>query len=287
MSSFSYILPGGGGFLLIFVYFCSVMKIAIIGYGKMGRAIERIALERGHEIVSVIDADNTAEFDSDEFASADAAIEFTTPATAPENVMRAARRGVPVVCGSTGWYARKPEVEEAVLAAGSAMMASTNFSIGVHVFNNISRRLASIMGKLEQYEPSMTETHHIHKLDHPSGTAITIAEGIIDECPRINGWEETGVVWRNAPAEERDAAAAAAEEHRSTMAADRLPVLTYRDGEVPGIHAVKWESAVDTITIEHSAKSRDGFALGAVIAAEWIAGRKGIFTIDRMMQDIL
>ena len=263
------------------------MKIAIIGYGKMGRAIERIALERGHQIVSVIDADNTAEFDSDAFASADAAIEFTTPATAADNVMRAAGRGVPVVCGSTGWYARKAEVEEAVLAAGSALMASTNFSIGVHVFNNISRRLASIMGKLEQYEPSMTETHHIHKLDHPSGTAITIAEGIIDECPRINGWEETGVVWKNAADDERAAATAAAEEHRKNIAGDRLPILTCRDGEVPGIHAVKWESAVDSITIEHSAKSRDGFALGAVIAAEWLAHRKGIYTIDRMMQDIL
>lgn len=269
------------------MYFCNVMKIAIIGYGKMGHAIERIALERGHQIVSVIDVDNSAEFDSDAFASADAAIEFTTPSTAPENVMRAASRGVPVVCGSTGWYARKAEVEEAVLNAGSALLASTNFSIGVHVFNNISRRLAHIMGKLDQYAPSMQETHHIHKLDHPSGTAITIAEGVIDECPRIKGWEEEGVVWMNAPEQERDTQMAEAKEHHDRIEADKLPILTYRDGEVPGIHAVKWESPVDTITIEHSAKSRDGFALGAVIAAEWLAHRKGIFTIDRMMADIL
>ncbi|MDE5669381.1 MAG: 4-hydroxy-tetrahydrodipicolinate reductase [Duncaniella sp.] len=263
------------------------MKIAIIGYGKMGHAIERIALERGHQIVSVIDADNTAEFDSDAFASADAAIEFTTPSTAPVNIARSAERGVPVVCGSTGWADRRAEVEEAVLNAGSALIASSNFSIGVHVFNSISRRLARIMDKLEQYEPSMTETHHIHKLDHPSGTAITIADGILEECPRIKCWAETGVVWKNAPEQEREAQMAAAETRAGELGDDKLGILTYRDGEVPGIHKVKWESAVDTITIEHSAKSRDGFALGAVIAAEWIAHRKGIFTIDRMMEDIL
>ena len=133
----------------------------------------------------------------------------------------------------------------------------------------------------------MTETHHIHKLDHPSGTAITIADGILEECPRIKCWDETGVVWKNAPEQERDAQMAAAEARARELGDDKLGILTYRDGEVPGIHKVKWESAVDTITIEHSAKSRDGFALGAVIAAEWIAHRKGIFTIDRMMEDIL
>lgn len=253
----------------------------------MGHAIERIALERGHQIVSVIDADNADEFDSDAFASADAAIEFTTPSTAPGNVMRAAGRGVSVVCGSTGWYDRKAEVEEAVLKAGTALMASSNFSIGVHVFNNVSRRLARIMGKLEQYVPSMTETHHIHKLDHPSGTAITIAEGVIEECPRIKGWEETGVVRMDAAEQEREAQMAEAEAHAGELADGKMGILTFRRGEVSGIHAVKWESAVDTITIEHSAKSRDGFALGAVVAAEWIAHRKGIFTIDRMMEDIL
>ncbi|WP_300968369.1 NAD(P)-binding domain-containing protein, partial [uncultured Duncaniella sp.] len=131
------------------------MRIAIIGYGKMGHAIERIALERGHEIVSVIDAGNTDSFDSEEFASAEAAIEFTTPSTAPANIMRAASKGVPVVCGSTGWAERRAEVEKAVLDAGGALLASSNFSIGVHVFNNISRRLAHIMGKLPQYTPHL------------------------------------------------------------------------------------------------------------------------------------
>lgn len=263
------------------------MKIAIIGYGKMGHAIERIALERGHQIVSVIDADNTSEFDSDAFGSADAAIEFTTPSTAAENVMRAASRGVSVVCGSTGWYARKAEVEEAVINYGASLMASTNFSLGVHVFNDISRRLAHIMEKLDQYTPSMTETHHIHKLDHPSGTAITIAEGIISECPRINGWEETGVIWSNATPEEQNEQRALAEANEAGLDENRLGIRTYRRDEVPGIHSVAWDSAVDTITIEHSAKSRDGFALGAVIAAEWLAHRKGIYTIDQMMKDLL
>ena len=221
----------------------------------MGHAIERIALERGHQIVSVIYADNTAEFDSDAFASADAAIEFTTPSTAPVNIVRSAERGVPVVCGSTGWADRRAEVEEAVLNAGSALIASSNFSIGVHVFNSISRRLARIMDKLEQYEPSMTETHHIHKLDHPSGTAITLAEGIIAES-RYTGWQETD---------------------GATPDADPalLPVSHRREGEVPGTHIIRWDSPADTITLEHRAKNRSGFAMGAVYAAEWLAGAHG------------
>ena len=253
----------------------------------MGHAIERIALERGHEIVSVIDADNTDCFDSEAFASADAAIEFTTPATAPANVMRAASKGVPVVCVSTGWADRRAEVEKAVTEAGGALLASSNFSIGVHVFNNISRRLAHIMGKLPQYTPHLAETHHVHKLDHPSGTAITIAEGIIDECPRISGWEDEGILWMNAPEQEQEKMTAEIAKRAKEIPADKLPVLALRKDEVPGIHVVSWESPVDAITITHSAKSRDGFALGAVMAAEWLAPRKGIYTIDQMMADIL
>ncbi len=263
------------------------MRIAIIGYGKMGHAIERIALERGHEIVSVIDAGNTDSFDSEEFASAEPAIEFTTPSTAPANIMRAASKGVPVVCGSTGWAERRAEVEKAVLDAGGALLASSNFSIGVHVFNNISRRLAHIMGKLPQYTPHLAETHHIHKLDHPSGTAITIAEGIIDECPRISGWEDEGILWMNATEQEQEKMTADIARRAKEIPSDKLPVLALRKDEVPGIHVVSWESPVDAITITHSAKSRDGFALGAVMAAEWIASRKGIYTIDQMMDDIL
>ncbi len=261
------------------------MKIALIGYGKMGHAIERIARIRCHEIVSVIDIDNAADMDGDVFASADVAIEFTTPATAPGNIVRATSHGVPVVCGSTGWAAAKDEVEKCVTDAGSALLASSNFSIGVNIFNAVNRRLAHLMSHLPQYTPYMSETHHVHKLDHPSGTAITLAEGIIAENERIGKWVDKGMV--NAVSE-----LPTKEEKLETItvgnfAADELPVMSYRRGEVPGIHTVLWDSPVDSIKITHSAKSRDGFALGAVIAAEWLAGKKGIFTIDQMMEELL
>ncbi|WP_286331354.1 dihydrodipicolinate reductase C-terminal domain-containing protein, partial [Duncaniella freteri] len=144
-----------------------------------------------------------------------------------------------------------------------------------------------IMGKLPQYTPHLAETHHIHKLDHPSGTAITIAEGIIDECPRISGWEDEGILWMNATEQEQEKMTADIARRAKEIPSDKLPVLALRKDEVPGIHVVSWESPVDAITITHSAKSRDGFALGAVMAAEWIASRKGIYTIDQMMDDIL
>ena len=261
------------------------MKIALIGYGKMGHAIERIARERGHEIVSIIDADNTADLDSEAFASADAAIEFTTPTTAPANVMKAASKGVAVVCGSTGWGARKEEVEKSVINAGAALLASSNFSIGVNIFNIINRRLAKLMSHLPQYTPHMVEVHHVHKLDHPSGTAITLAEGIISENSRISSWVDAGKELLDDSDDPRS------EQHRKApdMATtpDQLPIKSLRSGEVPGIHTIVWDSPVDSITITHDAKSRDGFALGAVMAAEWIAGKKGIFTIDQMMEELL
>lgn len=261
------------------------MKIALIGYGKMGNAIERIARTRGHEIVSIIDIDNTADIDGEAFASADVAIEFTTPATAPGNVVRATSHGVPVVCGSTGWAAVKDHVEKCVNEAGSALLASSNFSIGVNIFNAINRKLARLMSKLPQYRPYMSETHHVHKLDHPSGTAITLAEGIIAENERINRWVDEGMVNALSDLPTR-------EEKLETItvggiAPDELPVMSFRRGEVPGIHTVLWDSLVDSIKITHSAKSRDGFALGAVMAAEWLAGKKGIFTIDQMMEELL
>lgn len=251
----------------------------------MGHAVERIALERGHEIVAVIDAHNTADMDGEAFRSAEAAIEFTTPATAPANVIKAVTEGVPVVCGSTGWNDRKAEVEEAVRKADSALIASSNFSIGVNVFNRVSRKLASIMAHLPQYKPTMTEVHHVHKLDHPSGTAITLAEGIMAEDSRITAWADAGKVMAGDPAMEAQVKAAAEAMDKADDAT--LPILSLRQGEVPGIHTIVWDSPVDSITISHSAKSRDGFALGAVMAAEWIAGRKGVFTIDQMMEDLI
>lgn len=236
------------------------MKLALIGYGKMGHAVEKIALERGHEIVAVVDAGDEDILAGPEFASADAAIEFTTPQAAPGNVMKAVAAGVPVVCGSTGWNDRRAEVEDAVKASGSAMIASSNFSIGVNVMMEISRRLARIMDRFPQYTPSLSETHHIHKLDHPSGTAITLLEGIIKECGRENGWQEGAQTGEGV-----------------------IAVECERRGEVPGLHTVSWTSAVDRISLTHEAFSRNGFALGAVMAAEWIVGRHGVFGMNDML----
>lgn len=242
------------------------MKIAIIGYGKMGRMIEKIAIERGHEISCRIDKDNISDFDSAAFAGSDAAIEFSTPATAVGNMEQCFRHGVPVVCGTTGWLQKQKEVEAECEKAGGTLMHATNFSIGVNIFRRLNSCLAKMMEKFPQYTPSMTEVHHIHKLDHPSGTAITLADDIIKADSRVNAWADA----ENAPAD-----------------TSLLPIASERRGEVPGIHTIEWDSNVDTITITHSAKSREGFALGAVMAAEWLAGRKGVCTIDDMFGDIL
>ena len=213
------------------------MKIALIGYGKMGHIIESIALERGHEIVCIIDKDNTEDFHSAAFASADVAIEFTTPQTAEANVLRAWAVGVPVVSGTTGWNIEATRLEAIRQKAG--LMWSSNYSIGVNLLFALNKQLAKFMEAYPNYTPHMTEVHHIHKLDAPSGTAKTLQEAIGEE---------------------------------------RLPVTdieSIREGEVPGIHTITWDSEVDTITISHSAKSRKGFALGAVIAAEWMKGKTG------------
>ena len=216
------------------------MKIALIGYGKMGHMIESIARERGHEIVSIIDQNNLDEFESNAFASADVAIEFTTPQTAANNILRAWKAGVPVVCGTTGWdvEAMKREVTE---REGNkiGLMWSSNYSIGVNILFALNKQLAKFIEAYPEYTPHMTEVHHIHKLDAPSGTAKTLQEAIGDDRLKINDIE------------------------------------SIREGEVAGIHTVTWDSEIDTISISHSAKSRKGFALGAVIAAEWMKEKTG------------
>lgn len=241
------------------------MKIALIGYGKMGKAIEKIALSRGHEIVCKIDIDNQDDMDSPLFASADVAIEFTTPATAVANYKRAFAQGVPVVSGSTGWLESMPEIKSMCDRGEATFFWTSNFSLGVNIFFAVNRYLAAMMSGFPQYHPSMTEIHHIHKLDHPSGTAITLAEGIIGADSRVKGWTE-------------DASAAGESE---------MLIAHKREGEVPGTHIIRWDSAVDTITIEHRAKSREGFALGAVVAAEWAKGRAGWLTMDEMMHSLI
>lgn len=227
------------------------MKIALIGYGKMGKTIEKIAKNRGHEIVSIIDIDNLDDFESDAFKSADVAIEFTRPDVAISNVRQCFKANVPVVCGTTGWNLQevKAELEE----SDGALFWSSNFSLGVNIFFAVNKYLAKLMNKFDNYNVEMTEVHHIHKLDAPSGTAITLAEGILENLERKEDWVKE-------------------EEKKKTD----LAIKSIREGEVPGIHTIVYDSDVDSITITHDAKSREGFALGAVVAAEFIVGKRGL-----------
>lgn len=237
------------------------MKIALIGYGKMGHTIEQIAVERGHQIVSIIDINNPQDFNSEAFRSADVAIEFTTPATAFHNYMKCFEAGVPVVSGTTGWLDHMGEIKEMCAREGKTFFYASNFSIGVNIFFALNKYLAKIMDRFPSYDVTMEEVHHIHKLDAPSGTAITLAEGILENIDRKKQWK--------LDAEETPA---------------DLAIHAVREGEVPGIHEVTYDSEVDYITIKHSAKSRKGFAWGAVIAAEFTCGKKGFLGMEDMLK---
>ncbi len=225
----------------------------------MGHAIERIARNRGHEIVSIIDIDNPEEFESPTFRSADVAIEFTAPAVAVSNYRKAFAAGVPVVSGTTGWLEYLPEIKEAC-RKGQTFFYASNFSLGVNIFFAVNKYLADIMNRFSSYDVKMEETHHIHKLDAPSGTAITLAEDIIARLDRKSAWVEG-----RAPS------------------AEEIGIKAIRRDEVPGIHTITYESDADTITITHDAKSRMGFALGAVVAAEFTCGKKGFLTMQDML----
>ena len=246
------------------------MKIALIGYGKMGKMIEQIALSRGHEIVSIIDIDNQQDFDSEAFASADVAIEFTNPTAAYDNYLRAFKHNVKVVSGSTGWMKEHgQDVRDLCENEGQTLFWASNFSIGVAIFSAVNRYLARIMDEFPQYDVHMEETHHIHKLDHPSGTAITLAEDIVDNVDRVKKWEavldESG-------------------ESEDPGTPGTMPIVSFRRGEVPGIHSIIYDSEADQITITHDAHSRKGFALGAVLAAEYTAKHSGLLTISDMFK---
>ena len=230
------------------------MKFALLGYGKMGKAIEQIALERGHEIVCKIDI-NLAE---GKLQEADAAINFSIPNAAVDNITSALHQSVPVVCGTTGWLDAFPQVTQTTKENNTAFLYASNFSVGVNLFFKLNKILAQIMHPQKEYSVSMQETHHIHKLDAPSGTAISLAEGIIENSD-LKHWK------------------------MNEGTKDSITIQSYRKGEVPGTHNVKYESLIDEITIEHKAYNRIGFAQGAVIAAEWIVGKKGIFK----MEDVL
>jgi len=250
------------------------MKIALIGYGKMGHMIEEIALSRGHEIVCIIDVDNQEDFDSPQFQSADVAIEFTAPHVAYGNYLKAFSHNVKVVSGSTGWLKEHgDDVRRMCSEGGQTLFWSSNFSLGVTVFRAVNRYLARIMNRFDNYRPTLEEVHHIHKLDHPSGTAITLAEELVKEVDRIDGWEFGQLTQPDGTVEGTD-----------TVAANQLRVDSIRRGEVPGIHSIKWDSDADQITITHDAHSRCGFALGAVLAAEYTAQHKGLLTMDDLFQ---
>lgn len=250
------------------------MKIALIGYGKMGRMIEQIALERGHEIVSIIDVDNIEDFDSPAFASADVAIEFTNPMAAFGNYQRAFAHNVKVVSGSTGWMQEhKDDVERMCTEGGQTLFWASNFSIGVAIFSAVNRYLAKIMNGFPQYSVEMEEVHHVHKLDAPSGTAITLAEDILADLDRKDKWVKGF-----------QHAADGTESGSNEVAPNELPIASIRRDEVPGIHSISYDSEADKITITHDAHNRKGFALGAVLAAEYTKDHSGLLTTSDLFK---
>lgn len=239
----------------------------------MGKEIEHIALSRGHEIVCIIDLNNRQDFDSDAFRSADVAIEFTAPAVAYGNCIEAFRQGVKVVSGSTGWMNEHREEMKRLCGEGKTLFWSSNFSLGVAIFSAVNKYLARIMNNFPNYDVSMVETHHIHKLDAPSGTAITLAEGILENLDRKDKWVMGTLT---AP----DGTVSGTTE----CAPNELPVSAVREGEVPGIHTIKYESEADSIIITHDAKNRKGFALGAVLAAEYTAAHTGFLSMNDLFR---
>lgn len=250
------------------------MKLALIGYGKMGKMIEQIALQRGHEIVCIIDIDNLQDFESEAFKSADVAIEFTAPQAAYGNYMKTFAAGVKLVSGSTGWLDEHgDEIKQLCTTGGKTLFWSSNFSLGVAIFSAVNKYLANIMNKFPSYDVKMEETHHIHKLDAPSGTAITLAEGILENVARKDKWVKGTLLAPNGELSGTE-----------ECAANEMPISSIRRDEVPGIHSITWDSEADQITITHDAHSRKGFALGAVLAAEYTANHEGMLGMDDLFK---
>ncbi len=237
------------------------MRIGLIGYGKIGREIEKIALGRGHEIVLIIDINNRDELTVENLRKCDVAIEFTTPASAVPNYLACFEAGVPVVSGTTGWLTEREIVYEKCRQMKGTFFYASNFSIGVNIFFELNRKLAEMMKLHPVYNVRINEIHHVHKLDSPSGTAIKLAEDLIGIVPGKKGW-------RNTPGTD----------------VNEIEVVSERRGEVPGTHIITWESNEDLIEISHAAKNRTGFALGAVLAAEFCPGRNGILGMVDMLK---
>ena len=233
------------------------MRIALIGYGKMGQAIEALALDRGHTISHRINDVNMHELNSITADTTDVAIEFTHPDAAFNNVMHCLNNGVPVVCGTTGWMQQKTEAEAKCKETAGAFFWASNYSIGVNLFLKASNYLAKLMDAAPQYDVQMEEIHHVHKKDAPSGTAITLAEGILQGLSRKKSWV-----------------------NELNSAPDALPIISIREDEVPGTHTIRWQSDNDLLELSHVAHNRQGFASGALQVAEWLPGRKGVFGMD-------
>jgi 4-hydroxy-tetrahydrodipicolinate reductase len=237
------------------------MKIAIIGYGKMGKEIKKVAEERKHEIVAVIDKDNQADMEFQPFRSAQMAIEFSSPETAFDNVVNCLSLGIPVVCGTTGWLSEMDRVKQLCLTNNGAFFYASNYSLGVNIFFMLNRELARIMEHFDLYNVNIEEIHHTQKKDAPSGTAITLADDIISNITRKTKWL-----------------------NQTTVNDDEIAIKSVREGSVTGIHTINYESDFDTISIRHEAKNRKAFAFGAIIAAEFLLGKKGIYTMNDILR---
>jgi 4-hydroxy-tetrahydrodipicolinate reductase len=246
------------------------MNIAILGYGKMGHEIETIALAKGHKVVLKINDQNLTELTKENLRKADVAIEFSTPHTVLNNIEKCFEAGIPVVVGTTGWYDHFPEIKKMCEEKDQTLFYATNYSIGVNLFFHFNKQLAKLMKNYPEYDLSMDEIHHTQKLDAPSGTAITTAEEIMEEYTSKKRWVNEIVTNED-------------QEKNTFSKKDELLIRSYREDSVPGTHTVFYDSEVDTIEFTHTAHSRKGFAKGAVIAAEWLVGKKGIYTMTDML----
>ena len=239
------------------------MKIALIGYGKMGRAVEAAALERSHRVDVTIDDEDDWMEKLDDLRECDMAIDFSTPGTAVSNIMRCFDLDLPIVVGTTGWYEQLEGVVHDCEQRGKSLFVASNFSIGMNIVFDLNRRLARLMNGHEEYGVGITEVHHVHKLDAPSGTAIALARDIVEE---LDGKDDWCLVRKGVKVEEEE-----------------VPIVSVREGEVAGIHEVVYDSEIDRITLRHEAKSRRGLAVGAVLAAEFLEGRKGYYTMRELL----